>query len=225
VLAWRLHLASNAISNDLQYLQDKGFIVDYHASSSLAPCLQDASDLLATCKHDASNMLCQSRDREETETETEGAASSALAPTKKRGKKELTPEQAEAKTIPPTIEQVEARCILKNYRVNPHKFFNHYESNGWKVGKNRMRDWHNSLNNWNITNIERGEADYREVRARRAAAEAAAMKLAREAAQDEAEAEGVGETTQPQSECNGAPSALEIWVSRRAARAAEEAHA
>ncbi len=31
------------------------------------------------------------------------------------------------------------------------KFLNHYESNGWKVGKNAMKSWQHAVNNW-ITN-------------------------------------------------------------------------
>ena len=36
--------------------------------------------------------------------------------------------------------------------VTVDKWFNHYESNGWKVGRNPMRDWKASYRNWNLNN-------------------------------------------------------------------------
>ncbi|MDW0314051.1 MAG: DUF4373 domain-containing protein [Nitrososphaeraceae archaeon] len=36
--------------------------------------------------------------------------------------------------------------------LHPAKFFDYYEANGWKVGKNPMKDWKAAIRNW-ITNI------------------------------------------------------------------------
>jgi hypothetical protein len=36
-------------------------------------------------------------------------------------------------------------------KIEAEKFVNYYESNGWKVGKNPMKNWRASANNW-ITN-------------------------------------------------------------------------
>ena len=51
---------------------------------------------------------------------------------------------------PPTRE--EAAAYVKEQgltRVDLDKFFDYYQSNGWKVGKNPMRDWKAVLRNWN----------------------------------------------------------------------------
>jgi hypothetical protein len=45
---------------------------------------------------------------------------------------------------PPTFEEAEAYVLtlVKNNQAQVTKtFFDHYESNGWKVGKNKMVDW------------------------------------------------------------------------------------
>lgn len=55
----------------------------------------------------------------------------------------------------PTLEQLHARAVEKGYpkeKVEP--FFNHYESNGWKVGRNPMKDWHASMAGWMARNYE-----------------------------------------------------------------------
>lgn len=53
---------------------------------------------------------------------------------------------------PPTIDEVKlaiAKAGLPD--VEAQKFFNHYESNGWRVGKNKMRSMSHSIGNWAIT--------------------------------------------------------------------------
>lgn len=39
--------------------------------------------------------------------------------------------------------------------VDPEKFYDYYESNGWKVGKNSMKDWKATVRNWEKNNKER----------------------------------------------------------------------
>lgn len=41
----------------------------------------------------------------------------------------------------PTIDEIRAYCQERKNAVDPEKFWNYYESNGWKVGKNPMKDW------------------------------------------------------------------------------------
>lgn len=42
---------------------------------------------------------------------------------------------------PPTVEQVAEYCEKRKNRVDPVRFHAYYTSNGWKVGKNPMRNW------------------------------------------------------------------------------------
>ena len=52
--------------------------------------------------------------------------------------------------VPPTVDEVRAYCQEKHYmdRVNPNKFVDFYESKGWMVGKNKMKDWKAAVRNW-----------------------------------------------------------------------------
>ena len=50
---------------------------------------------------------------------------------------------------PPTLEEVRAYCIERGSKVDPEKFYDHYQSNGWLVGgKTLMTDWRASFRNW-----------------------------------------------------------------------------
>lgn len=48
----------------------------------------------------------------------------------------------------PTLSQIEQYCIERNNTVNAEQFFDYYESNGWKVGKNSMKDWKAAVRTW-----------------------------------------------------------------------------
>lgn len=48
----------------------------------------------------------------------------------------------------PSFVEIKAFCEEQNYRVNPEIFFDYYESNGWKVGKNPMKDWKAAIRSW-----------------------------------------------------------------------------
>ena len=50
----------------------------------------------------------------------------------------------------PTIEEVKAYCQERNSPVNPNQWFDYYQSNGWKVGKNPMKDWKACIRNWEV---------------------------------------------------------------------------
>ena len=48
----------------------------------------------------------------------------------------------------PTIEEVESYCRERNKGVDPQRWFNYYQANGWKVGKNPMKDWRACVRTW-----------------------------------------------------------------------------
>jgi hypothetical protein len=54
------------------------------------------------------------------------------------------------KAIPPTIDQVTSFFRDEKYpELEAQKFFNHFQSNGWKVGgKSPMKDWQAAARNW-----------------------------------------------------------------------------
>ena len=43
--------------------------------------------------------------------------------------------------VPPTLEEVTAYVSERNSKVIPQAFIDFYESKGWMVGKNKMKDW------------------------------------------------------------------------------------
>lgn len=60
---------------------------------------------------------------------------------------------------PPTVEEVKSYCKERGNRVDPERFIDYYTSNGWKVGKNPMKDWRAAVRTWERD--EKGEAPRR----------------------------------------------------------------
>lgn len=60
----------------------------------------------------------------------------------------ISPKPPVKRFIPPTIEKVREYCKERGNRVDPVAFVSFYESNGWKVGRNAMKDWRAAVRTW-----------------------------------------------------------------------------
>jgi hypothetical protein len=49
---------------------------------------------------------------------------------------------------PPSLPEVKAYCKERGNNVDPVQFISHYESNGWKVGRNGMKCWKSAIHTW-----------------------------------------------------------------------------
>lgn len=60
--------------------------------------------------------------------------------------------KSESKNIgrftPPTTSEVKAYCQIRNNGINPEAFVDYYESKGWMIGKNKMKDWKAAVRTW-----------------------------------------------------------------------------
>ena len=50
--------------------------------------------------------------------------------------------------IKPTLKDVEEYCLERNNKVDAETFWNFYESKGWKVGNQPMKDWKAAVRTW-----------------------------------------------------------------------------
>jgi hypothetical protein len=67
----------------------------------------------------------------------------------KKEKKEIYKERKKEKNIiPPSFEMVQNYCTERKNSVSPKKFMDFYESKGWFVGKNKMKDWQSAIRTW-----------------------------------------------------------------------------
>ena len=48
----------------------------------------------------------------------------------------------------PTLEEVKEYCSERKNNVDAERFIDYYTANGWKVGKNPMKDWKAAVRSW-----------------------------------------------------------------------------
>lgn len=68
--------------------------------------------------------------------------------TEKKIEKEIDIEKNKKRFTPPTIDEVMEYCRERNNNVDAQRFVDYYTSNGWKVGKNPMKDWKAAVRTW-----------------------------------------------------------------------------
>lgn len=76
----------------------------------------------------------------------------------------LSTTKKQIRFTPPTEEEVATYVAEKGYHFNPAQFVPHYQSKGWKVGNQPMKDWHAACRTWEISWKEKyGERFYYEI--------------------------------------------------------------
>lgn len=70
---------------------------------------------------------------------------------------------------PPTAQQVKEYSAEKGYAVDADRFVDFYESKGWYVGKNKMKDWKAAVRNWARSQRQEPTANGRQEKAAKVA--------------------------------------------------------
>lgn len=106
-------------------------------SNSKAEEKQCTSNAQAMLKQCASNTT-------ETETETETITETIIPP--------YNPPKGNAREakrfVKPTVEEVTEYCTERGNSIDPQSFIDFYESKGWKIGSQPMKDWKAAVRTW-----------------------------------------------------------------------------
>jgi hypothetical protein len=71
------------------------------------------------------------------------------SPKMPRGEKRIqSREDKRRKNIPPTFEEVKKYCLERKNKVPIQRFMDFYDSKGWMIGKNKMKDWGAAVRTW-----------------------------------------------------------------------------
>jgi hypothetical protein len=73
-------------------------------------------------------------------------------------KENNAPARARGSFLKPSIEEVKAYCDERKNGIDPEAFINFYESKGWMIGKNKMKEWKAAVRTWEQKRKEEGRA-------------------------------------------------------------------
>lgn len=57
-------------------------------------------------------------------------------------------DKPQKRFIPPTRDEVALYCLERHNHVDADRFVDYYTSNGWMVGKSKMKDWKAAVRQW-----------------------------------------------------------------------------
>lgn len=109
----------------------------------------------------------ENEEREKERERAQGAAVAAEPPALSPSSNcVLFPQALEAppkqkRFVPPTVEEVAAYCNERGNGIDAESFVAFYESKGWLIGKNKMKDWRQAVVTWERRDKERKEAEAR----------------------------------------------------------------
>ena len=137
----------NNIPADLEWIKIKGGLrnevnleplIKANFINYVATCKQDDSKMIATCNQ----VVCTEKSRVE------------------KSRVEKKREEGMARSLifqKPSIDEISTYCQERKNNVKPQMFFDYYESNGWVVGKNKMKNWKAAIRTWEQRNFEGGQ--------------------------------------------------------------------
>lgn len=77
-------------------------------------------------------------------------------------KSSSVPTKTVKRFVKPTLEEVQAYCQERHNSLSAERFIDYYEANGWKVGKNPMKDWKAAVRTWEKNGFSNEKQDKNE---------------------------------------------------------------
>ncbi|WP_290155417.1 phage replisome organizer N-terminal domain-containing protein [uncultured Dubosiella sp.] len=77
---------------------------------------------------------------------------------KDRKKEKSKKENRPSRFTVPTVDEVRAYCVSRKNQVDPEAFVDFYESKGWTIGQNKMKDWKAAVRTWEKRDIFSGSS-------------------------------------------------------------------
>lgn len=117
-------------------------------SNASAPEQQEVGNDAATERQPVGNLSAPVR--QEVSTSAAKEKEKDKGKMEKENGKEKEREERAARTPfrRPTIEEIQEYCTERGNRVDPQTFYDFYESKGWRVGSQPMKDWRAAVRTW-----------------------------------------------------------------------------
>lgn len=153
-IAFALHLESKVIEvliHDFNLFEISG---DFFFSKSVNERIAKRKDITEKRKQAAASSWISRREKQmQSKCNAQPMVCNAIKVNKSKvNNKEDIPNGIEKKSAqrfsPPTLQEVQSYISEKGYSIDAEAFIAFYESKGWMVGKNKMKDWRMAIVTW-----------------------------------------------------------------------------
>lgn len=66
--------------------------------------------------------------------------------------------------VKPSVDEIREYCNSRKNNIDPEEFYDFYQSKGWMVGKNHMKDWKACVRTWEKKKVTSGKSFSNEMR-------------------------------------------------------------
>jgi hypothetical protein len=133
----------------------RGYLIMLKNNKQVVTKTTGQTTILTLCNYEQYNIQQQGK-RQDKSTATNTINDKVMAGIKRSKEDEIIKEDVivgkSFTNIPPTFEEVKERMIERGITsFSPEKFYSKYDTNGWLVGKVKMKNWDSALTYW-LTN-------------------------------------------------------------------------
>lgn len=83
----------------------------------------------------------------------------SLKTEKEISSKKVAQKKVSEKFSPPSVQAVQDYCNERSNGISGYSFVNFYQSKGWMVGSNKMKDWKAAVRTWEQKNEKNGKSN------------------------------------------------------------------
>lgn len=129
----------------------------YEAMGNIGSECESAERVRLYRERDKERKLLQCNDSV-TQVKPSSNISNSTSQSKSLIEEETSSKCTNKRFVKPTLEEVQEYCKERNNNIDAQYFIDYYESNGWKVGKNAMKDWKAAVRTWEKNDFGKGKA-------------------------------------------------------------------
>ena len=163
LIAWDLHVSEETIESVVNDFGLFRFTEDGHFYSERMMQDMKSWSAIKSARSEAGKKSADARQQRREATSVQQVLSNSSTNVEETPTPQPpAPQQEKPKVVrfvPPTLDEVKAYCQERGNRVNPERWFYFYQSKGWMVGKNKMKDWRSAVRTWERDDNEKVNND------------------------------------------------------------------
>lgn len=156
-ICYDLNISNDTLSKQLRLLVDCGYITieQIKENGRFSHNVYTLTDTILPCPKISDT---ENSEYGELDTKNNNSKNNNLLKNNRTKERDESPKRT--RFVPPTLDEVKAYCVERNNTVDAERFINYYSANGWKVGRNSMRDWKATVRNWEKNGYDKGKKTY-----------------------------------------------------------------